>query len=559
MPLLARLGDLVGHKKVLLLSTAVTALGSWVLAFAPSFTTFLIGWAIQGAYVVWLPLEIAIIHRRTAGTGRQALLTRRGAAVLVGALELAVIIGALTSGALVEATSMSVLLALPAIVVTLCFFVIWFGIEDAPGRGHRRHRLGGLALVTLALGLVMGGLVAIRARRPRQPLLAWALIVLGLVALVPFVRFEARAPRADRRRTPARHARPVAGAADRVPVRHVGARRADPAVDVRPHRPGRRGLRARRGRALRVDADRRLRRLPGGRRVHAAADLAAARPARRAGAVRLLVALGYALWLPFHDSTGQALVNMAIAGLGSGALVAALPAAAAAAAPPERTGFATGMTNATKTVGGAIASVDLRDRAGRRPARSTTRPRATPRCAATSPSGRSARSRPCSPPVALLLHARPARGVDVRSRPDWCLDAPGRSLTADRVFWSVPESEKWPEDRAPSAEPRPRSAGGKAAAAARIQQQQTWVDLQIRQAMERGDFDDLPGTGKPIEDLGGEHDPDWWLKKLVEREQIACCRRASRCARRTPSSTDRSTRSTPRRRYAARSRTSTSA
>ena len=70
----------------------------------------------------------------------------------------------------------------------------------------------------------------------------------------------------------------------------------------------------------------------------------------------LLVALGYALWLPFHDSTWQALVNMAIAGVGSGALVAALPATAAAAAPPDRTGFATGMTNATKTVGGAIAS-----------------------------------------------------------------------------------------------------------------------------------------------------------------------------------------------------------
>jgi MFS family permease len=47
---------------------------------------------------------------------------------------------------------------------------------------------------------------------------------------------------------------------------------------------------------------------------------------------------------------------MAVAGLGSGALVAALPASAAASAPPDRTGFATGMTNATKTVGGAIAS-----------------------------------------------------------------------------------------------------------------------------------------------------------------------------------------------------------
>jgi hypothetical protein len=62
---------------------------------------------------------------------------------------------------------------------------------------------------------------------------------------------------------------------------------------------------------------------------------------------------------------------------------------------------------------------------------------------------------------------------------------------------------------------------GADAAAARIAQQQTWVDLQVRQAMERGEFDDLPGAGKPLEGLGTEHDPDWWIKKLVEREQIA--------------------------------------
>jgi MFS family permease len=70
----------------------------------------------------------------------------------------------------------------------------------------------------------------------------------------------------------------------------------------------------------------------------------------------MLVGVGYLLWLPFHDETWQALVNMGIAGLGSGALVAALPAAAAAAAPEDRTSIATGMTNAAKTVGGAIAS-----------------------------------------------------------------------------------------------------------------------------------------------------------------------------------------------------------
>ena len=62
---------------------------------------------------------------------------------------------------------------------------------------------------------------------------------------------------------------------------------------------------------------------------------------------------------------------------------------------------------------------------------------------------------------------------------------------------------------------------GRSAAAARIQHQSSWVDQQLRIAMERGDFDDLPGYGKPIEDLGVEHDPDWWIKKLVERENIA--------------------------------------
>jgi hypothetical protein len=49
--------------------------------------------------------------------------------------------------------------------------------------------------------------------------------------------------------------------------------------------------------------------------------------------------------------------------------------------------------------------------------------------------------------------------------------------------------------------------------------QARWVDLQIQQAMARGEFDNLPGAGKPLKDLG-DPDPDWWLKSLIEREQI---------------------------------------
>ncbi|WP_166391325.1 DUF1992 domain-containing protein [Nocardioides ochotonae] len=76
------------------------------------------------------------------------------------------------------------------------------------------------------------------------------------------------------------------------------------------------------------------------------------------------------------------------------------------------------------------------------------------------------------------------------------------------------------EEPGPSPERAPSRAEEQAAARARIVQQQTWVDLQVRRAMERGDFDDLRGAGRPIQGLGSEHDPDWWLKGLIERERV---------------------------------------
>ena len=47
-----------------------------------------------------------------------------------------------------------------------------------------------------------------------------------------------------------------------------------------------------------------------------------------------------------------------------------------------------------------------------------------------------------------------------------------------------------------------------------------WVDRQIREAMERGEFDNLSGQGKPIKGLNGRDDENWWLKAYLEREQL---------------------------------------
>ncbi|MFC8922866.1 DUF1992 domain-containing protein [Cellulosimicrobium sp. NPDC057127] len=47
-----------------------------------------------------------------------------------------------------------------------------------------------------------------------------------------------------------------------------------------------------------------------------------------------------------------------------------------------------------------------------------------------------------------------------------------------------------------------------------------YVDTVIDQAIRRGEFDDLPLAGRPIPGLTGRHDPDWWLKSVIEREQL---------------------------------------
>jgi hypothetical protein len=47
------------------------------------------------------------------------------------------------------------------------------------------------------------------------------------------------------------------------------------------------------------------------------------------------------------------------------------------------------------------------------------------------------------------------------------------------------------------------------------------VDAQIRIAQERGDFDNLPGHGKPIPGAGEPDDELWWVKGLIEREGLS--------------------------------------
>jgi hypothetical protein len=63
---------------------------------------------------------------------------------------------------------------------------------------------------------------------------------------------------------------------------------------------------------------------------------------------------------------------------------------------------------------------------------------------------------------------------------------------------------------------------------------ESWIDRQIREAEERGEFDNLPGAGKPLKDLDKPQDADWWVKRLIARENLPrSYRRRWRFARRS--------------------------
>ncbi|MCA0251592.1 MAG: DUF1992 domain-containing protein [Actinobacteria bacterium] len=46
------------------------------------------------------------------------------------------------------------------------------------------------------------------------------------------------------------------------------------------------------------------------------------------------------------------------------------------------------------------------------------------------------------------------------------------------------------------------------------------IESAIEQAIQRGEFDNLPGAGKPIAGLGDHHDPDWWIRRRIQTEQL---------------------------------------
>ena len=53
----------------------------------------------------------------------------------------------------------------------------------------------------------------------------------------------------------------------------------------------------------------------------------------------------------------------------------------------------------------------------------------------------------------------------------------------------------------------------------RVDIAETIAERKIREAMAEGAFDNLPGTGKPIEDIEEYREPGWWAARAIEEER----------------------------------------
>ena len=50
---------------------------------------------------------------------------------------------------------------------------------------------------------------------------------------------------------------------------------------------------------------------------------------------------------------------------------------------------------------------------------------------------------------------------------------------------------------------------------------ESWIDRQIREAQERGEFDNLPGSGKPIPGIDRPQDEMWWVRQKLASEGVS--------------------------------------
>ena len=185
-PILARLGDMVGKRKVLLVVIAILAVGTLLAALAPNLAVLIVARALQGAAGAILPLSIGIVRDE---------LPREKVGVTVGLLSAIFGIGAgvgiVTAGPIVDHLSWHWLFWLPLVLIGVALLGVMFGVPESPVRAQGRLDVLGATILSVSL---VSLLLAISKGREW----GWddgktlTLLVVGVITLIAFVLVELR-------------------------------------------------------------------------------------------------------------------------------------------------------------------------------------------------------------------------------------------------------------------------------------------------------------------------------------------------------------------------------
>ncbi len=158
VPLMARMGDVYGPRRVLRAAIGVVLVGTVLVAVAPTYAIVLLGRVLIGPLGVWLPLAIAIIYVR-ASQGS----TTRSISIISASLMGGIVVGTLAAGA-AEALlpNLPTILMVPVLMVALSTVVVFFflpaDVDLSAGKIDWVGFVGlGLLLVTLILALAFMG------------------------------------------------------------------------------------------------------------------------------------------------------------------------------------------------------------------------------------------------------------------------------------------------------------------------------------------------------------------------------------------------------------------
>jgi MFS transporter, DHA2 family, triacylglyceride efflux pump len=189
MPLLGRLSDRYGRRVIILACLAGFGAGSIVTATSETMTQLIAGRAVQGlAGGALLPVTLALVADVFAAERRSAALGWVGAAQELGA-----VLGPLFGAGIAAWIGWRGIFWLNVPLTVLAAIAVWFMVprHNRGGQAPRVAVVGGL-LLALALGLLVVGLYNPEPDKSVLPSWGPATVGAGAVALVLFVFWEAR-------------------------------------------------------------------------------------------------------------------------------------------------------------------------------------------------------------------------------------------------------------------------------------------------------------------------------------------------------------------------------